>query len=106
MDEMSVGVVVDRAAPAPHRGGGTAPKDLREWMTRVEALGQLTRITHEVDWDEEMGAITHMAHQTIGAPTLLFERIKDSPPGFQALWNMIGSSLDRFALAIGESPGL
>ncbi len=106
MDEMSVGVVLDRAAPAPRRGGGVAPKDLREWMTRVEALGQLTRITHEVDWDEEMGAITYMAHQTIGAPALLFERIKDSPPGFQALWNMIGSSLDRFALAIGESTGL
>src|SRR5439155_1247104 len=52
------------------------------------------------------GAITYLAHQTIGAPALLFERIKGSPRGFRSLWNPLGSSVDRFALAIGEPAGL
>ena len=105
MDEMSVGVTLDERGATPHRLG-TAPKDLREWIARVEPLGQIQRIKTAVDHDEEMGAITNMAHQQIGAPALLFERIKGCPPGFQALWNMIGSSPDRFALAIGEPSGL
>ena len=105
MEEMAVGVVLEKAAPTLE-GRGAAPKDLREWIARAEALGQIRRISQEVDWDEEIGAITYMAHQEIGAPALLFERIKDCPPGFRALWNMIGSSPDRFALALGEPPGL
>ncbi len=95
MEEMSV--------PVPH---GATPRDLREWIQRVEAIGQLHRIPEEVDWNEEMGAITYMAHQEIGAPALLFERIRGCPPGFRALWNLLGSSADRFALSIGEPTGL
>jgi 4-hydroxy-3-polyprenylbenzoate decarboxylase len=83
-----------------------APRDLREWITRAEAIGQLRRIAAPVDRDEEMGAITYMAHQEIGAPALLFERVNGCPRGFRALWNLIGSSTDRFALAIGEPTGL
>jgi len=83
-----------------------APRDLREWITRVEALGQIHRIKEEVDWNEEMGAITYMAHQEIGAPALFFEKIKGRRSGFTALWNSLGSSLDRFAVAIGEPTGL
>ncbi len=107
MDEMAVGP--GRAVPGAERGGAPAPRgprDLREWMTAVEAIGQLRRITREVSRNEEMGAITYMAHQTINAPALLFERVAGCPPGFKALWNPIGSSVDRFALAIGEPTGL
>src|SRR6059036_2214484 len=50
--------------------------------------------------------ITYMAPQELGAPALLFERIKGSPKGFRSLWNPLGSSVDRFALAIGEPAGL
>ncbi|HZF04154.1 MAG TPA: UbiD family decarboxylase [Patescibacteria group bacterium] len=100
------------AAPlgAPARGaasdGGHAPRDLRDWIARTEAIGQIRRIREEVSRDEEMGAITYLAHQEIGAPALLFENIKGTPKGHRALWNPIGSSVDRFALAIGEPPGL
>ena len=83
-----------------------APRDLRDWIERLEAVGQVQRIREEVNPDEEMGAITYMAHQTINAPALLFERLKGCPPGFQALWNPLGSSVDRFALSIGEPAGL
>ena len=95
------GAVASSSSAAPE-----VPHDLREWLARAEALGQITRIREPVHWNEEMGAITYMAHQEIGAPALLFENITGCPPGFRALWNLIGSSLDRFALTIGEPPGL
>jgi len=105
MEEMGAGVEAGRRRE-PRRADGAGPRDLREWIARVEAIGQLTRITEEVSRDEEMGAITYLAHQQIGAPALLFENIKGSPRGFRSLWNPIGSSVDRFALAIGEPTGL
>jgi len=88
------------------RDGSAAPRGLRDWMARIEAIGQLKRIQSVVSRDEEMSAITYLAHQEINAPALLFENITGCPPGFRALWNVIGSSVDRFALAIGEPPGL
>ena len=104
MEEMSLHVGSPTSPTAAT--GGLAPRDLRAWIDAVERIGQLTRIREEVSRNEEMGAITYMAHQEINAPTLLFEKIKESPPGYRALWNPIGSSVDRFAVAIGEPPGL
>ncbi len=103
---MSVGVSPPATTPASPSSAGAPPRDLREWIARVEGIGQLQRVTEEVDWNEEMGAITYMAHQEIGAPALLFERIRGCPPGFQALWNMLGSSVDRLAISVGEPTGL
>src|SRR5688572_1139217 len=90
----------------PPASGTASPRDLREWITRVEAIGQIQRIAQEVDHDEEMGAITYMAHQQINAPAPFFERIKGCPPGFRAIWNLIGSSVDRLAITMGEPTGL
>src|SRR3989304_4347391 len=101
MEEMSVGVPTPVARTTGVAGNRVAPRDLREWIMAVEPLGQLQRIKEEVERDEEMGAITYMAHQTINAPALLFERIRGCPPGFESLWNLIGSSVDRFALSGG-----
>ena len=106
MEEMSVGVPTRTARTAGVAGNRTAPRDLREWIMAVEPLGQLQRIKEEVERDEEMAAITYMAHQTINAPALLFERIRGCPPGFWSLWNLIGSSVDRFAISVGEPTGL
>ena len=102
MEEMSVAPGAPGSAQRGASAPGSGPRDLRDWIARVEAIGQLKRISEEVGRDEEMGAITYMAHQEIGAPALLFERIKGSPKGFRSLWNPLGSSVDRFALAIGE----
>ena len=106
MEQMSVRI----GEPPGARGTSTtdrpAPRDLRDWISAIERIGQLKRIGEEVSRNEEMGAITYMAHQEIGAPALLFENIKESPRGFRALWNPLGSSVDRFALAIGEPTGL
>jgi 4-hydroxy-3-polyprenylbenzoate decarboxylase len=105
MEEMAIGP----GTPAGPRGSATtgqAPRDLRAWIVAAERIGQLKRIIASVSRNEEMGAIAYMAHQEIGAPALLFENIAESPRGFRALWNPIGSSVDRFALSIGEPTGL
>jgi len=79
-------------------------RDLREWMARVEQLGELKRITREVDWDEEMGAITYLVGKQEGGPALLFENIKGYPKGTRSLWNPFGSSRRRIAVALEEDP--
>ena len=51
-------------------------KDYREWLSLLEENGELRRIKAEVDWNEEIGAITRMVMSARG-PALLFENIKD-----------------------------
>src|SRR5215831_12174920 len=105
MEEMSINVA-SPAITSATSNPSSAPRDLRDWIEAIERIGQLKRIKEPVSRNEEMGAICYMAHQEINAPALLFENIKESPRGYRALWNPIGSSHDRFAVAIGEPPGL
>ena len=76
---------------------------LDAWLEKVEALGQLMRITAEVDSNLETSTLTYMVGREKGSPALLFENIKGHP-GHRAVYNMIGCNLDRFCLAIGEQP--
>ncbi|HWP28059.1 MAG TPA: UbiD family decarboxylase [Chloroflexota bacterium] len=92
---------VQAAQPAPTAG---AAWDLRAWLAAAEQLGQVQRIAAEVDPDLEMSTITYMVGKRVDAPALLFERIRGYP-GHRALWNILGSSLDRYALAMGLPPG-
>jgi UbiD family decarboxylase len=80
-------------------------RDLREWLAKVEELGELKRITKEVDWDEEMAAITYMVGKQEGGPALLFENIKGyQDSGVSVLFNPFGSSKRRIAIALDEDP--
>lgn len=78
--------------------------DLRDWLAQVEALGELRRITREVDPIEEMSAITYMVGRRIGSPALLFENIKGYPGRWRSLFNLLGSSNNRIALTLGMAP--
>ena len=75
--------------------------DLRDWLDKVKEIGELKTITEEVDWDEELAAITYMAAKEKGGPALLFENVKGSPKGFRTLSNILGSSNRRIALTLG-----
>jgi UbiD family decarboxylase len=83
---------------------GTEITDLRDWLDRVEALGDLRRITKEVDPVEEMSAITYMVGRQIGSPALLFENVKGYSGQGQALFNLLGSSNRRIAVTLGMEP--
>src|SRR5262252_730679 len=76
--------------------------DLDLWLEKVEAMGELKRITAEVSPDLEAAHITYLVGLE-KSPALLFENIKGHP-GHKALYNMIGCNLSRFCLMIGEEP--
>lgn len=76
-------------------------RDLRVWLKKVEEIGELNVIEKEVDWDEELTAITYMAAKKKASPALLFENIKGYPKGYRVLSNILGSSLNRIALSMG-----
>src|SRR5262245_38057448 len=82
--------------------GGANSSDLDTWLEKVEAIGELKRISAEVDPDLEAATITYLVGST-KSPALLFENIKGHP-GHRALYNMIGCNLSRFCLMIGEEP--
>jgi len=80
--------------------------DLREWLKKVEEIGELQRVQEEINWDEEIGALTYMVGKREGSPALLFEKIKDHDPKYRVLSNVVGSSLNRIALALRMPTGL
>ncbi|WP_180994407.1 UbiD family decarboxylase [Bacillus sp. Marseille-P3661] len=79
-----------------------APKDLREWIEKVEQQNLLQRLTEQVDPNEEMTAITYMVANETPSPALLFENVKGYPDS-RVLFNLIGSSKERLALTLGIS---
>src|SRR5262245_12896520 len=109
---MDMSVSVGAAAEAGPTAAETAVKatagrsanssDLDAWLEKVEALGELKRITAEVDPDLEAATLTYLVGSG-KSPALLFENIKGHP-GHKALYNMIGCNLSRFCLMIGEEP--
>ena len=104
--DMSVTISPNKDAEAgspvaqPPRAANASDLDL--WLEKVEALGELKRITAEVDPDLEAATITYLVGSS-KSPALLFENIKGHP-GHKALYNMIGCNLSRFCLMIGEEP--
>ncbi len=78
-----------------------AYQDLREWIAKIEEIGQLKRITAEVDWNLELGAITRQIANREG-PALLFENIKDHQnTACRKLFTNGGSSRERVAMSVG-----
>jgi len=105
--EMSVSVAPGKQAAQNEAKPGrirSSPNssDLDEWLAKVEAMGELKRITAEVDPDLEAATITYLVGSE-KSPALLFENIKGHP-GHRVLYNMIGCNLSRFCLMIGEGP--
>jgi UbiD family decarboxylase len=105
--DMSVSVAPEKQAAAGEAKSDQIVRspnasDLDEWLAKVDAMGELKRITAEVDPDLEAATITYLVGSQ-KSPALLFENIKGHP-GHRALYNMIGCNLSRFCLMIGEEP--
>jgi UbiD family decarboxylase len=80
-------------------------QDLREWLARVDEIGELVRIDAPVDRDEEMSAVTYLLAKKQPSPAVLFERAGASDRndiGARLLWNILGPSLKRTALSLEE----
>ncbi len=89
--------------PNPIRLGDHAEphRDLRDWLERVEAIGELLRVPG-VDWDLEMGAVAEMIYHARpeNPPAILFEDIPGYPKGYRVLSGMTNSPR-RLALTLG-----
>jgi 4-hydroxy-3-polyprenylbenzoate decarboxylase len=80
-----------------------AYSDLREWLQRVEQIGELKTVCG-ADWNLEMAGLAEIVSREAKgtAPALLFDRIKDYPPGYRALFLQL-DSVGRLALTLGLS---
>ncbi|NIM04249.1 MAG: UbiD family decarboxylase, partial [Armatimonadetes bacterium] len=82
-------------------------QDLREWLARVEEMGELIRVRQPVNCEEEMSAITYLVAKQEPSPAILFDIAKGyekSPIKARLLWNILGPSLRRIALTLEEPP--
>jgi 4-hydroxy-3-polyprenylbenzoate decarboxylase len=73
-------------------------QDLRSFIGRLESMGEIKTI-EEADWNLEIGGLTELLSEKRG-PALLFDRIKDYPPGFRVLTNPLGTQT-RLASVLG-----
>ena len=83
-------------------------QDLREWLARAEAIGELVRVEQPVDRDEEMSAVTYLLAKRKPSPAVLFNQPAPADAnrlGARMLWNILGPSLRRTALSLGYTYG-
>lgn len=86
---------------------GEHPGDLRKWIGVLECLGQLARISCEVDWREELGAVARRTYDVYGdaSPAMLFENIRGYPaPGPGKVFVGSYRSYARIAMLLGMDP--
>jgi UbiD family decarboxylase len=74
-------------------------QDLRDWMARVDELGQLTRI-NGADPYLELGGLVDLYQWDMGNPALLFDHIVGHEPGYRVLANVL-TAIPRVALSLG-----
>jgi UbiD family decarboxylase len=97
--------VGSKKVPASKAPAKKPIQDLRDWLARVEQLGELARVKQSVDRDEEMSAISYLVAKQQPSPAVLFERPRGfdkSPIGAKMLWNILGPSVKRVALTLEE----
>ncbi|HET8587265.1 MAG TPA: UbiD family decarboxylase, partial [Candidatus Limnocylindria bacterium] len=89
--------------PRTVRQGRPAPwRDTREWLERVEQLGQL-RVVRGASWEEQIGAITEMLDHAEGSPAVIFDEIPGYPAGHRILVNASGTP-ERQAVTLSLPP--
>ncbi len=79
-------------------------KDLREFIEKVDKLGQLKKF-EGADLNLEIGALTEISAASPSCPMLLFDQIKGCKPGCRVVSNLLHTE-SRLALALGASPDL
>src|SRR6266478_8250812 len=88
--------------PLPAQAPDTRWRDLREWLARVDSLGELKRVTG-ANSEEDIGAVTEMLDHTEDSPCVLFDEIPNFEQGYRVLVNSMGSR-KRQAVTLGLDP--
>src|SRR5436309_2441116 len=66
-------------------------RDVREWLTAIDELGELQRVDG-ADWNLEIGGISELNYRRRPPAALLFDRIKDYPAGYRVLTGSVASA--------------
>jgi 4-hydroxy-3-polyprenylbenzoate decarboxylase len=74
-------------------------EDLREWLRKVEDLGEVQQVAG-AHWDLELGGIVDLFQRKLGRPALLFDEIAGYSAGYRVLANFI-MSFPRMAITLG-----
>ena len=77
--------------------------DLRAWLAKAEAKGELKHV-HGADWNEEIGTISSMHSRAQKCCALLFDDIKDYKKGFRVLTCAV-TELSRMQLMLNFPQG-
>ena len=77
-------------------------KDLREFIAKCKAFGEVQSIEQEVDWNLEAGAITRRCCE-LSAPAPFFQKIKDYPEGYRIFGGPL-AAFRRLAIAMDLDP--
>jgi 4-hydroxy-3-polyprenylbenzoate decarboxylase len=80
------------------------PADLRDWIARIESLGELQHVSG-AHWDQEIGAISEINYRRKPSAALLFDDIVGYPHGYRVLTGTL-SNARRMAVTLGLDPGL
>ena len=75
-----------------------AYSDLREWLNKIEEMGELVRIKG-AHWDLEAGAVTALA----GNRMVLFDEFPGYPPGYRVLASLSRDKAERFFVTVNWS---
>jgi 4-hydroxy-3-polyprenylbenzoate decarboxylase len=82
----------------------TRPADLREWIARIESLGELQHVSG-AHWDLEIGTISEVNYRRKPPAALLFDDIVGYPRGYRVLTGSM-SNARRMAVTLGLDPDL
>ncbi len=83
----------------PSTGGQGPVRDLRDFIARCEAAGELIHVDG-ADWKEEMGAVAELVnHKRSNAPAVLFDHVPGYPAGYRLLSGQTNSA-KRLALVM------
>ena len=75
------------------------PVDLREWIARIEQLGELQHVSG-AHWDLEIGTISEINSRRKPPAALLFDDIDGYPKGYRVLTGAV-SNARRMAVTLG-----
>jgi 4-hydroxy-3-polyprenylbenzoate decarboxylase len=77
-------------------------RDAREWLERIEALGEIRTVT-SANWQDDIGTITALLDRTDGSPAVMFDEIPGYPAGRRVLVNSNGT-IARQAVTLNIPP--
>ncbi len=73
-------------------------QDLRQFIENVKETNDIKEVSG-ADWGLEIGAITDISSEIAEPPLLLFDNIKDYPPGFRVVSNVF-PSMKKIAISL------